>query len=177
MLRRYGEVLNIPVICADSGKKAGVVKDVMFSPDKKEVKAFLLENTGLSLKKKVVFFEKLSHLGGDAAVIGDSGSVTEMDRQDYAVAFPEEGRLLGLKVFSKTGGEIGSVRDVIFDDISGKVEGFEISDGLFQDVMGGRKMLPLFGRVELGKDFAVVENEAIEEMQGTGGGIKNKLLK
>ena len=31
MLHRYSEVLNLPVICAEDGSKAGIVKDILFS--------------------------------------------------------------------------------------------------------------------------------------------------
>jgi uncharacterized protein YrrD len=176
-LHRYSEVLNLPVLCADSGKKAGVVKDIIFGLGSKEVKALLLEQNGISLKKKVVFLNKLLSLGSDAAMVGNRSCVTDMDRRTYSEAFRDEGALLGLKVFSKAGGELGTVKDVIFDWRTGKIEGFEVSDGMLQDVLQGRKLVPLFGRVELGEEFAIVGNEAVEEMEETGGGIRNRLLK
>jgi uncharacterized protein YrrD len=175
MLRKYSEVLNLPVICADSGKKAGIVKDILFSIEERQVKALLLERERVSVKKRVVFLSELISLGTDAAIIDNSGCVSDMDRIAFKKSFEDEGSLIGLKVFSKAGGEVGIVRDVIFDCRTGRIEGFEISDGLLQDVMNGRKLLPLFGKVELGKEFAVVEKEAVDEMEGTGGGIKGRL--
>jgi uncharacterized protein YrrD len=176
MLRRYSEVLNLPVICADSGKKAGVVKDLLFSTEDRQVKALLLEREGFSVKKRVVFLSELISLGSDAAIIESAGCVSDMKMASFRSSFKDEGSLIGLKVFSKAGGEVGVVRDVIFDCQTGRIEGFEISDGLLQDVVHGRKLLPLFGKVELGKEFAVVEKEAVDEMEGTGGGIKGRLL-
>lgn len=175
MLQRYSEVLNLPVICADSGKKAGVIRDILFSAEERQVKALLLEREGISVKKRVVFLSELISLGGDAAIVNSDGCVSEMDRASFRNSFKDEGSLIGLRVFSKAGGEVGVVRDVIFDWRTGRIEGFEISDGLLQDVMHGRMLLPLFGKVELGKEFAVVEQEAVDEMEGTGGGIKGRL--
>ncbi len=175
MLHRYSEVLNLPVLCADSGRKAGVVKDIIFSLESKNVKALLLEQSGLSLKKKVVLLEELLSLGSDAAIINSTNCVTDMDRTAYTEAFQDEGAILGLKVFSKAGGDLGIVKDVMFDWRTGKIESFEVSDGVIQDVMQGRKVIPLFGKVELGEEYAVVGNEAVEEMEETGGGIKNRL--
>ncbi len=175
MLQKYSEVLNLPVICADSGKKAGIVKDILFSSEEKQVKALLLEHKGFSVKKRVIFLNELLSLGGDAAVIDSDKCVSDMDRLSFKNNFKDEGSLIGLKVYSKAGGEVGVVKDVIFDYCTGKIEGFEISDGLLEDVMHGRKLLPLFGKVELGKEFALVEKEAVDEMEDTGGGIKGKL--
>ena len=177
MMHRYSEVLNLPVLCADTGKKAGVVKDIIFSLDDKEVKALLMEHKGLSLKKKIVFINELLSLGSDAAIVNSSSCVSDMDRSAYSKAFQDEGSLLGLKIFSKAGGELGVIKDVLFEYKTGKIESFEISDGLYQDVMKGRKLLPLFGKVELGEEFAIVGREAVEEMEETGGGIRNKLIR
>lgn len=177
MLQRYSEVLNLPVICADSGKKAGVVKDILFHLDSRTVKALLLEHSGISLNKRVVFVSELLSLGREAAIVNSGSRVSDMSRAEYTEAFRDEGALLGLRVYSKDGGELGVVRDVIFDYKTGKIEGFEISDGLIRDVMQGRRLLPLFGKVELGEEYAVVDREAVEEMQDTGGGLKNRLMK
>ncbi len=185
MLHRYSEVLNLPVICADSGKKAGVVKDILFDLENREVKALLLENAGLMPGKRLVLVKELLSLGDDAAIISDAGRVANMSRKGFKAAFGdrgdlfggEKGSLLGRRVYSKTGGELGIVRDVIFDILSGKIEAFEISDGILQDIIQGRRLLPLFGRVELGEEVAIVEKEAVDEMKESGGGIKNKLLR
>lgn len=185
MLHRYSEVLNLPVICADSGKKAGVVKDILFDLENREVKAFLLEHTGLVPGKRLVLLKELLSLGSGAAIISDAGYVANMNRKAFKSAFGDSGELfggdkgslLGRRVYSKAGGELGIVKDVIFDIQSGKIEAFEISDGILQDIIQGRKLLPLFGKVELGEEVAIVEKEAVDEMKETGGGIKNKLLR
>ncbi|NLK87545.1 MAG: photosystem reaction center subunit H [Clostridiaceae bacterium] len=174
-MHRYSKVLNLPVICADSGKKTGVVKDILFSAEERQVKALLLEREGVSVKKRVVLLSDLISLGDDAAIVDNAGCVSDLERTSFINSFKDEGSLIGLRVFSKAGGELGEVRDVLFDSHTGRIEGFEISDGLLQDVMHGRKLLPLFGKVELGKEFAVVEKEAVDEMKGTGGGIRGRL--
>lgn len=183
MLYRYSEVLNLPAICADSGKKAGSIKDILFDLGNREVKALLLEHTGLAPGKRVIFLKELLSLGGDAAIIDSASHVSNMNRKAFKSAFGDRGNLfggdkdslLGHRVYSKAGVELGIVKDVIFDVQSGKIEAFEISDGVLQDIIQGRKLLPLFGKVELGEEFAIVEGEAVDEMEETGGGIKNKL--
>lgn len=184
MLHRYSEVLNLPVICADNGRKAGSIKDILFDLDGREVKALLLEHTGLLPGKRVIFLDKLSNLGKDAAIIRSTDCVSVVKRKAFANLFGsgesffdgDRGSLIGRRVYSKAGGELGIVKDVIFDISSGKIEAFEISDGVLQDIIQGRRLLPLFGKIELGEEFAIVDSEAVEEMDGTGGGIKNRLL-
>jgi uncharacterized protein YrrD len=173
---RYSEILGLPVICADSGKKSGIVKDIIFSPGEREVKAILLENKGISLKKKVVQLREVLNIGDGAVILDNAQCVAYIGRSRYAVEFADEGCILGLKVFSKTGDDMGIVKDVVFDWKSGRIEGFEISDGLLQDIIQGRKVMPLSGRVEFGEDSIIVEKEAVDEMLDIGGGLRNKLL-
>ena len=176
MLHKYSEVLNLPLICANNGKKAGNIKDIVFSPEDREVKAFLLENNGFKLKKKVVLLKDILNLGNDAAIVENRSCISEMGRSTFLDVFRDEGGILGLKIFSKEGEDLGVVKDVLFDWKTGRIEGVEVSDGLLQDVMLGRRILPLFGKVEFSEENVLVEKEAVEEMVNTGGGIKNRLL-
>ena len=180
---RYGEVLNLPVICADDGSKVGIVKDILFSIRDRQVKALLLEQKGLSTRRRAILFDELLSIGGGAVIIGSSAGVADLDRASFKDIFGDEGSpigdeggLIGTKVYSKAGGEVGVIKDVMFDPGTGRIEGFEISDGLLQDVVQGRKVLPLIGKVELGKEFALVDTDSVDEMKETGGGLKKKLL-
>lgn len=176
MLHRYSEVLNLPVVCANSGKKAGVIKDIIFCPENKEVSAFLLEHKGLEIKKKVLRLKDILSLGDDAVIINSADCIKSLGKASYSTEFKDEGNILGFRIFTRAGQELGIVKDVIFDWQTGRIEGFEISDGLLQDIMQGRKILPLFGKVEFGEENVLVEKEAVEEMGYTGGGIKNRLF-
>ena len=175
MLHRYSEALNLPVVCANNGKKAGVIKDIIFCPENKEVRAFLLEHKGLEIRKKIVKLKSILSLGGDAVIIDSPDCVESLGKASYTAEFKDEGSILGLRIFTRAGEELGIVKDVIFDWRTGRIEGFEVSDGLLQDIMQGRRILPLFGKVEFGEENVLVEKEAVEEMENTGGGIKNKL--
>lgn len=175
MLQKYSEVLNLPVICSSNGKKAGVIKDIIFSPGNREVRAFLLEHRGFEIKKRVIRLKNVVSLGYDAAIIDNPGCIEAHGKASFSSEFKDEGSILGLRIFTRGGSELGIVKDVIFDLQTGRIEGFEISDGLLQDIIQGRRLLPLFGKVEFGEENVLVDKEAVEEMENTGGGIKNRL--
>ena len=176
MLHRYSEVLNLPVISADNGKMAGVVKDVLFNTETREVKAFLLEHKGLEIGKRLIFLKNVLSLGADAVVIDSCACISVVGSAAYLEAFGKKGRILGLRIFSRAGEDLGVVGDIIFDWVTGRVESVEVSDGIYQDVVKGRSLLPLFGKVEFSEENVLVDKEAVEEMVNTGGGIKNRLF-
>ncbi len=172
-MERYSEVLGLPVICVDDGKKVGVVKNIIFCPKQKKLLAFLLECKSYELNKKVVLAEDILSLGKAAVIIKDLNSVRGFRKAKKADELSDKGEVLGLRVYSKAGEDMGIVKDVLFDYKNRTIEGVEISDGLIQDIVKGRNVLPLLGKVEFGEDVILVDKEAVEEMMGTGGGLKN----
>lgn len=175
-MHRYSEVVGLPVVCADSGKNAGYVKDIVSNPGQREVMAFLLEHKGMYLKKKVVPLKNVLNLGRDAVIVDNATCVACMGRSEYLEMFANEGGIMGLHIFSRAGDELGVIKDAIFDWKTGRIECVEISDGILQDIVQGRKLLPLVGRVEFSKENLLVDGEAVEEMHDTGGGIRKRLF-
>ncbi len=175
-LHKYSQVIGLPVICADNGKKIANVKDVVFCPHKKSVLAFLIESRRYELKKKAILAKDVLSLGRDALIINDCSCITDFKELERTQELKERGRLLGRRIYTKWGEDLGTVEDVLFDHRNGTVEGVEVSDGLLQDIIQGRRILPLFGKVEFGEDNILVDNEAVEEMMSTGGGIIRRLL-
>lgn len=175
-LLKYSEAIGLPAVCADNGKKAGTVKDLLFDIPQKRVLAFLMERKGVEIGRKQILFENVRSLGSDALIIDTEKAVVEYSSKSKNFCGEDNCGLIGLHVFEKSGTEIGVVADLAFDASTGRIESVEVSDGLLQDLVGGRQRLPLFGRVEFGDGNMLVDREAVEEMVNNGGGIKNRLL-
>ena len=174
-MEKYSEVIGLPVICAGNGKSLGTVKDIIFCPGTREVKALLLERKGLQVNNRVILIKDVSSFGKDAIMVENCSCAVEMKKAGRNGALGAKGQVRGLKVYTKTGDNLGTVEDVLFDYNTGLIEGLEISDGLMQDLIQGRKVIPLIGKVEFGSENIIVDKDAVEEMVSTGGGLK-KLL-
>ncbi len=175
-MERYSEVVGLPVICVDNGKKVGIVKDVIFCPKSKEVKALLLERKGCQIRKKAVAFDNILSLGKDAVIVNDCSCARDLKELERSEILKDKGNIKGLRIYSKSGEDIGVVKDILFDYKSGIIEGVEVSDSLIQDIIQGRNILPLCGKVEFSEENILVDKEAVEEMMNTGGGLKKKLI-
>lgn len=73
--------------------------------------------------------------------------------QDAAV------QLLGLQVRTGSGKALGIIEDILFDSETGRLEGMEISRGLFQDFVDGRVTIPMPDVYTVGQDAVVVPEE------------------
>jgi len=175
-MQKYSEVVGLPVLLGNTGKKVGSVEDVFFSRKDRKVTALLLKRNAYEVNKKLVLIRDVQSFGRNAVIVKSSSSVIPVKKAASQEQLGEKGGIRGFKIFTAAGEELGEVKDVLFDNRTGTVEGVEVSDGLYQDIMHGRKILPLFGKVEFSEDILFVDREAVEEMTETGGGIKNKFL-
>lgn len=174
-MEKYSEVVGLPVICAVDGKKVGVVKDMFFCPKERSVIAFLLDRKGWEVRKKLILAKDVLKLGTDALIINDAKAVKEFGNVKHHPEFRSKGDLLGLKIYTKKGEDLGVVKDVLFDFEKGTLDGVEVSDGLLHDIVEGRNVLPLFGKVEFGEENILVDSEAVEEMFESGRGLKKMI--
>lgn len=175
MIRKYSDVIGLPVICAKDGMKVGILKDVVFCRCNKGVLGFILEKDSHSLKGNVVLLQDVLSLGNDALIIDDTDSLLEYRKLKKTPEMMERIQLRGFKIYTQSGEDIGIVQDILFDYETGKVEGVQVSDGLVQDLLKGRSILPFVGKIEIGNENILIDNEAVEEMMTTGGGLMNRL--
>lgn len=175
-MNKYSEVVGLPIICIDNGKLIGLVRNIVFNFKSRAVEAFIFEKTGLVNSRKVLLLKDVIRLGKDAVVIENENCTIPWKEAGKSLSLKNENILTGFRVFSRSGKEMGVVKDILFDCKTGLIEGVELSDSLFIDLINGRNILPLLGKVEFGEDIILVDNEAVEEMTNTGGGIRNKFF-
>ncbi len=101
--------------------------------------------------------------------IRDSSCLKRMKGEGIPVEFRLHRSFTGLSVKLIGSGEIGFIKDVLFDYRTGRIECVELGDGIIQDVLEGRRMLPIIGRVEMAKEHMLVSREAVEEIRQAGG--------
>ncbi len=175
MLKKYSEIIGLPVISAKDGLKIGTLKEAVFNRNSKGILAFLMEKSNHPVRGNVILLGDILSLGNDALIIKNTNCLMDYRMFKKAHEVQEKNYLRGYKIYTHSGEHLGIVQDVLFDYKTGKVEGVQVSDGLFQDIMTGRNILPFFGKVEIGASNILVENEAVEEMTSTGGGLKSRL--
>ena len=158
-MEKYSDVIGLTVINIEDGKKIGIIKDVIFSTKYREVKGFLLERKSYEIRKKVILLKDVLSLGKDALIVNGCNCTKALSKVEKEYELNDKGKIKGLKVFTKSGEDLGIV-------------GVEVSDGFFQDIVLGRKVIPLFGKVEFSTENILIDKEAVEEITSTGGGLK-----
>jgi len=172
-LETYSEVIGLPVICVDNGKKVGSVTDVFFNPENRKVLAFLVDSASSGRSKYAILLKNVRSLGNDALII-DSKKVLMKVKPLKRSILTGNGKLTDMRVYSRKGDYFGLVKDILFNYETGDIEAVKVSNGLISDIIEGRDLIPLFGKVEFSEEIILINREAVEEISNTGGGLKNK---
>ena len=167
------DTIGLPVVTFDTGEQIEKVTDVVFNHESGQVVGFLVDEGGWFSAARVVPFDSVQSVGPDALVVSSKGAVVD------ASGIPEVARILkrdnvlkGTKIMTTDGRDLGSMRDLYYDEATGRIEGFDVSGGLFADAYQGRSFVPAPQTINIGEDVAFVPSETADLMKEQVGGIK-----
>jgi uncharacterized protein YrrD len=147
-LRFSRDVTGIPVIDAASGRELGKVREWLLDEHGRTVLAFVAEGEGGWLARKKFFpFNQVVGLGDEVVVVESQGEAQK----------PVDARsILGKRVRSAAGHELGVVEDVLFDEETGSIRGFRLASGLIDDLLSGRRVMDIKARISMDEAVLVI---------------------
>jgi len=190
---RTSEIAALPVVTL-AGDDVAQVKDLVFSADGGAVAGFTLAGRGLLAGplKQGLAWPKVVGLGPDAVMIADEDSLEPRDEVVAAAASTVEGvgsggNVLGDRVLTDSGTDLGKVVDVVIDVGPGgagqcDVVGYEIeaSEALSpagsKGGKGTRMLVPLPDTISVSKEHVMVPAAArdfvTQDLAGFGASVQ-----
>lgn len=163
---------NKPIIAINTGKVVERVKDVLFDAQNNKLVG-LQVNSGAFASKLAVPFSSIKAIGPDAITVADENVVVKAEFHPELQHIVNQGYSVnGTKIITEAGKHLGKISDVMFDEKSGEVKGYEISSGAFSDMYTGKSFMPAASALKLGKDVVIVPNEIEGQLNEQVGGIK-----
>jgi uncharacterized protein YrrD len=162
-MRRAREIVGLPVLSLKSGDQIGWVQDVVFDQDSRKISGILLESAHIFHSRKGIPREVVAAVGKDALTVSD-----HVVREISGVKWSEK---VGNQVFTQGGEAKGTIEDVFLDDSAESIVGFEVSDGLFSDLLEGRGTILQENVMVDGKDVLIVEDQVSPWDQKEGGSL------
>lgn len=120
-IRLRNEFINTQVITRNTGKKLGVVKDILVDIDQRELVALGLRDNVLALSgmPQYLYLNSICQTG-DVVLVEDEDVFESVDIDAYT-------SLIGSEVITETGEPLGKVRDFQFDLATGKLSSIIIA--------------------------------------------------
>lgn len=162
-MQKSQEVIGLSIVHFNTGKKLGAVGDVLFD-DRQSFCGLLMEDGGWLRRRRYIPKENIRAIGRDAVVIDDEAQILPLDEKSkqWIGICSGQKKLKGLPVLLSSGYELGVIENVYFMEEMGTLVGYELSDGLFSDLMDGRKILKPTHPLIWGHDVLVAETDHVQ---------------
>jgi len=171
-MRKGKSVIGQDVYSMSAGLRVESVKDLVLEDGEDGVVALLVSEGGLLGTSRVVPFASIVRFGPSAVMIDDADSVIPAaNDQRVSEILERRGTLLGTRVLTEDGEDLGRIGDLYFDESSGRITGYEVSGGMLGDVVRGTSYLPFDNIRVIGKDAVIVSTESKAVVEGQKGGL------
>lgn len=124
-----------------AGEELGRIADLVWEGENLQLKGVLVSPAGLFTGPRFLELKEIQTCGPDALTIDKTQALSK--------GLPEESLtwtdFKGKRVLDNTGRELGILEDVEIEWPSGRVVKLEISQGLVEDLINGRKLLDISG--------------------------------
>ncbi len=152
-LLRGSDLVGLPIVTI-AGDDVAEVRDVLFDPDAGRVLGFTLNRRGRLAKrmKETLDREHIGAVGPDAVMVE---SADALGHGSGGTPTGGGGNVIGNRVMTDTGIDVGQVTDVVIDASNGSVVGYEVAPASEPSGRQGRRSyLPL-------PDVGAVSGEAL----------------
>jgi uncharacterized protein YrrD len=146
---RYKRLLTLKVINRETGEPMGKIVDVVYSDDYKSIAYLIIKNNNLIKNKVPVSYRDINFLNNNQALYLNTNDVIQ-DKLENNI---KEGfKYIDKEIRTEEGECIGYIKDIIINKEEGTVEGFIITEGVFEDLLKGRNYMPLFDDTSIRED-------------------------
>jgi uncharacterized protein YrrD len=172
-MRKGTDIIGKAVVAYDTGEKFETVLDLIFDQDSNRLLGFLVDEAGWFTTSKVIPLQSIQAIGPDAIIVPSQATeVAASEIQPIDRVLEHNNIMRGTKIMSTDGRDLGTMIDLYFDELTGDIEGYEVSGGVFADAYSGRSFVPAPETLKIGKDIAFVPSATADMMQEQIGGIK-----
>lgn len=149
-------ILSLPVVIQDSRRTIGEVKDIIYDPAKNRILGYLVENGGWLKEGKGFLHRDLVRMENEYVILEDESAVQKISKlSELKDAIEQNKDVRGLRVEYCNGHCVGVIQDLLVDETTGLITGYEISDGIIQDLLDGRTTIPI-EEISICKDKVIV---------------------
>jgi uncharacterized protein YrrD len=157
-LHKSQEVIGTPVVIQESGKQLGAVVDLLFDSEQQQFVGCSIEHCGWWRHRKFLPREEIVFAGRDAVMVLAATSLVTFTKKHraYTCLLVGEQRLKGRSVMLHNGTFLGLLENVYFSIDLGTLEGYELSNGLWNDLRDGRKWIQITDPIDWNNEKLIV---------------------
>jgi uncharacterized protein YrrD len=169
-------MMGKPIVAYDSGEQFKNVVDLVFDQESNLLLGFLVDEGGWFSNALVLPLSNVQAIGVDAIIVASRSAIVPASEFPQIQNILERDNILkGTRIMTLDGRDLGTMEDLYFDEMSGLIEGYQVSGGIFADAYSGRSFVPAPDTLKIGEDIAFVPSETADLMEEQIGGIRAAL--
>ncbi|MDD5085374.1 MAG: PRC-barrel domain-containing protein [Candidatus Omnitrophica bacterium] len=171
MIITHNHMVGLPVIDVENGFRLGAVEDLIVNVSKNEVEGVILR-AGTFKKGSVIHLKSVHSFGLAALMVKKVSSAKPLpNSEELLKRHGKEGSLVGKKIITLEGEELGEVEDFSFNGITGEILFLSVSGGIIDRALHGTSILWPDIIKSIGPDAVIVKEEAFQakKKKPTGG--------
>ncbi|PTM59636.1 PRC-barrel domain-containing protein [Desmospora activa] len=160
-MRKSQDIIGLPIIHVSTGKQLGAVRDLLFDR-KQQFRGLLVELKGWMKSGKYLPADGIRSLGNDAVIVDREENIRPLDpaADKWVGLLTGETKLKGRTVLMADGSQLGMVEEVYLGQDLGTLWGYELSEGFFNDIMEGRKVIHPHSPLTWGEDVLIATDSS-----------------
>lgn len=175
-MRQDSDVLGKTILPTTPVKHWSQCATWIFDHETNQVLGFLVAEAGWFKSARILPLSSIKAIGPSGIITADKSAVVPARTMTRVKVLLKENNVLrGTKIMTTDGRNLGTMVDVFFDEMTGVVEGYEVSGGLFADAYSGRSFVPALQTLTIGEDVAFVVPETADLMEEQVGGVLGAL--
>jgi len=161
-MKKSKEIVGLPVLDITGGNLLGKIESLLIDPEAGAVACLLLERPKWYLEMRVLDYPKVVGIGDYAVTTEKKDNVSLVTRNERALGLLEKDvKVLEAKVLSDKGKMLGTVKEIVIDESTGRIEGCEIAP------VNGNKQWQSVARnyiLTFGQNYLVIKEAGGEEV-------------
>jgi uncharacterized protein YrrD len=161
------DVVGLRIVSLKDGKELGTIEDILYDPSSQQVKALLLQKSGLFSEEKALILPNIYAIGKDAVTVNSADAIQSVSSLGDPISemAKNDQYLDKTRVLTEDGTDLGKVTDIYFDQTTGAVTEFEVSQGLLKNAESGKKRVAISDIVTVGEEATIVKNYTEDHME------------
>ena len=159
-------ITGLSVICEPTSEILGIINDVEYDPEDNKINGII----AIGIRNNKVFSIPLDYvLDFSESKVTVRSNLTKHPKSEAQSSFMDKKVVWGDNI------ELGFISNIIFDPESGQIKEYEVSQGIIDDFIMGRKLLAGHFRLNPADEVVKISSDQNIELKSNNKGILNIL--
>ena len=161
---RFTRLLEYTILDSLEGEILGNIADVVYSNNLQKISKIVVESGKIIKEKYLIPFNDIVSFDEDKVFVNKDNLLKMEDSSREKLFLEEDVKIIEKEVLKEDGELIGYIKDVIINPSNGKIMGFIMTQGIFEDILKGRNFIPNIENVNYSMENIVIDNKTIDQI-------------